>query len=287
MRKRQGRRAWRRGTLVLVGIVGFVVAPAGAGSASPQAAAAVEQAGQAEAAGRLEEAVLQLEHAYEVDGDPELLFRLGELTSRLGQDVRALRLYRTYLTRDPGGKNRVAAERRIAALENHAPAASEAAGETLAEPPGAPVGAPTAVSVPVAPAAAAPSPSAAPAFAPPSACMPPPAPAPEPAVGLTTATPSSGPPLPRWLPWAGLAATAGLAIAATISGLSASAQYDQLRTSCGATPAGCSQAQIDDVRSSANRTTVLWVGAGVVAAAAGAGFYVNAREAGFSGVWRF
>lgn len=79
----------------------------------------------------------------------------------------------------------------------------------------------------------------------------------------------------------------GLAIAATVSTISASDRYDQLRTSCGATSTGCSEGQIDDLRSSADRTTILWVGAGLMAAATGAGFYVNTHQAGFSGVWRF
>ena len=243
-----------------------------AGGPSPEGAAAIEAARQSEAAGRVEDAVNQLERAYELDGDPELLFHLGELTSRLGQDVRALRLYRTYLTRDPDGKNHAAAELRIAALEGHAPPASDpAAAPPSPAPP--PIPPPATASV-AAPAASAP--------------LVPTQPSPA-ADTLTVVSPpaADAPPIPRWAPWAGLAATVGLAIAATVSGLSASERYDALHNTCGATAAGCSQGQIDDVRSSANRTTVLWVGAGVLAAVTGAGFYVNAREAGVSGVWRF
>lgn len=277
----QGRRAWICGMLVSFGIVASGVAPrpavAAVSGGAPPAAAAIEQARQAEAAGHLDEAVARLEWAYELNGDPELLFRLGELTSRLGQNLRALRLYRTYLTRSPAGENHAIAELRIAALEQPVPPSG--AGGAV---PGQPASPPAAsrAPAPFSPAPLAPSSAAsAAATAPPAA---------ETTAAATIAVaPSSGPPVPRWVPWAGLAATVVLAVAATVSGLSATDRYDQLHSSCGATAAGCSQGQIDDVRSSAQRTTILWVGAGVLAAATGAGFYVNTREAGVSGVWRF
>ena len=241
-----------------------------AGASSPEGAAAIEQARQAEAAGRVEDAVNQLDRAYELDGDPELLFHLGELTSRLGQDVRALRLYRAYLTRDPAGKNHAVAELRVAAMEGSTYRPSTQRPPVAAPPPV------TARAGHGDLAAAAVVTSA-------------PAPAPEPSGRVDRGRPRrpSSPPIPRWVPWAGAAATVGLAIAATVSGMSASTHYDDLRNSCGATAAGCSQGQIDDVRSSARRTTILWVGAGVLAAATGAAFYVNTREAGLVGVWRF
>jgi hypothetical protein len=78
-----------------------------------------------------------------------------------------------------------------------------------------------------------------------------------------------------------------LATAATLSGFAASHRYDELRTSCGATAAGCSGAEIDDVRTRSRTTNLLWAGAGVVAAATGIAVYVNARQAGVSGLWRF
>ncbi len=255
------------------------------GRGSPQEAAAVDAASRAEAEGHLEEAASALEQAYQAGGDAELLFRLGELTSRMGQDVRALRLYRTYLSRGPGGKNRAAAERAIGVLQARTQAAGGASpppvtttGAGTTGSANAAGGAPSTSTAPATPPAAMPDSAAAVlASAPPAG---PPA--------LTAAsTPPPEPPTPRWLPWAGLTATVGLAVAATISGLSASNRYDQLHGSCGATVAGCSQAQIDDVRSSANLTTALWVGAGVMAAATGAGFYANTHEAGFSGVWKF
>ena len=50
---------------------------------------------------------------------------------------------------------------------------------------------------------------------------------------------------------------------------------------------GCSQSQIDQVKSRALTANLLWAGASVGAVATGVMVYVNTREAGFSGVWSF
>jgi tetratricopeptide (TPR) repeat protein len=253
---------------------------------SPDIPATLERARHAEDAGRLKEAVEALEEAYEAGGDPELLFRLAELNSKLGQIVPALRLYRTYVSRDSSGKYRAAAEQQIRALQEREQSLEH---EKSPSPP-LPVPA-TGVASPVAGAAGT---SAITAPGPVTR-----APAPvdgagqlstaAPAVRLDTSPPprEPEPPLPRWLPWAGLAATVGLAVAAMVSEVSASSQYSTLLGSCGATDLGCTDTQINDLRSRARTTTILWIGAGVLAAATGTGVYVNTQGAGFSGIWRF
>jgi hypothetical protein len=278
--------------------VGVVVAFVGLGdvarAASPDdpAKVALDEASRAEASGHLTEAIDALKLAYEVSGDTELLFRLGELTRKIGQDVSAMRFYRAYLTRDPRGKHRAAAERQVHLLE-------AAAGD-----PDAPL--PSAARTPPAPTGAPPSPAPSQGE---GRTNPAPGPGNAAPVSLTLETPPVAtaqtsppvdlqanaapaadgvqPPLPRWLPWVGVAATVALGTGATLSGLAASHHYDDLRSSCGATAAGCSSAQIDDVRSRARTTNLLWAGAGVLAAATGVAVYVNTREAGFSGIWRF
>ena len=238
----------------------------------PTARAAEDQARQAYAAGRKQEAIEGFKRAYELSGDPSLLFRLGEVSRELGQDVAALRFYRTYLARDPAGTYREAAERASRSLE---------LGGTKPVP--TPVASP-----------APPNRAAAPAPAPPPS--PPPAPlAPAtatPVVDLRAGAsapsrPPSGSPLPSWLPWAGVGATVALSAGAVVSGLGASRRFDDLRASCGRTPEGCSQSQIDEVKSRALTTNLLWAAAGVGAVATGVMFYVNAREAGVSGVVSF
>ena len=294
-------------------------ATAAAGAPSNAVKAALDQAHRAEAANRSGEAIEALKRAYELSGDTEILFRLAEMTRKAGQDVSALRFYRAYLARDPRGKHRAVAERQAQLLEIAGPQAGSApaAGATALAPP--PVGSPYTPA-----SAAAPGGESRPWERPTNA---PPAAAPKtfgsvtpsaiaggqgsaPAIALATTPPpmtdyhsspsvdlradsspaaADGvqPPLPRWLPWTGLAATLALGAGATVSGISASHHYNDLHNSCGATPTGCSSAQIDDVRSRARTTTLLWVGAGVMAAATGVSVYFNTREAGVSGIWRF
>ena len=98
---------------------------------------------------------------------------------------------------------------------------------------------------------------------------------------------SPGPPLPRWLPWAGLAATVALGAGAVVTGLGASHRYDELHGSCGQRPEGCATSDVNDVKSRALTANLLWAAAGIGAVTTGVMFYVNTREAGFSGVWSF
>jgi len=221
----------------------------------------VAQARQAYEAGRKQEAIEGYKRAYELSGETSLLFRLGELNREIGQDVVALRFYRSYSGRDPNGKYREAADRAARELESKLSRPGRA---RAAAPPPAP--------------------------APPLAPAPPPASPAAPAVDLSaTATPPSqpAPPLPRWLPWAGLGATLALGAGAVVTGLGASQRYDDLLRTCGGTGEGCPKADIDQVRSRALTANLLWAAAGIGAAATGVMVYVNTREAGFSGVWSF
>ena len=278
--------------------VAFAVAAViNAGEARGQAAAApahdvIEQARQDHAAGRKQEAIAGYTRAYELSGDANLLFRLGEVSRELGRDVAALRFYKAYVTRDPRGKYRDAADRAMRSIElgQAKPAAARAAPAPMTATPAratAPPSSPRAAPAPARSTALAPPP-------PPSPSAPPAAPpaAPAPVVDLRNeAAPlpaePAGPPLPRWLPWAGLGATLALSAGAVISGLGASNRYDELRASCGQTVEGCSQSQIDQVKSRALTANLLWAGASVGAVATGVMVYVNTREAGFSGVWSF
>ncbi len=293
-------------------------ATAAAGAPSNAVKAALDQAHRAEVANRSEEAIEALKRAYELSGETEILFRLAEMTHKAGQDVSALRFYRAYLTRDPRGKHRAAAERQVRLLEILGPPAGSApaAGATALTPPTAPSPyTPASAATPAvesrpwetptnAPPAAAPKTFGSPApsaiaggqGSAPIALATTPPPMTDyhssPSVDLRTdssppAPNGVQPPLPRWLPWTGLAATLALGAGATVSGISASHHYNDLHNSCGATPTGCSSAQIDDVRSQARTSTLLWVGAGVMAAATGVSVYFNTREAGVSGIWRF
>ena len=275
------------GSVFLTFVVASVLNP---GEARGQGTAAsaqdvVEQARQDYAAGRKQAAVEGYARAYELSGDPSLLFRLGEVSRELGRDVAALRFYKAYVTRDPRGKYREAADR---AMRNIELGPSKPAATSATPAPAAAMR-----TAPPAPARAAPAPAQSTVLTVPASPAAPPAPPPAAAmVDLRTETAPlpaepSGPPLPRWLPWAGLGATLALGAGAVVTGVGASSRYDELRASCGQTVEGCSRSQIDQVKSRALTANLLWAGASVGALATGLMVYVNTREAGFSGVWSF
>ena len=256
---------------------------------APSAAAreAVTQAERLYDLGRLQQAIDGFKRAYELSGDAALLFRLGEVSREAGEDVAALRFYRSYLGRDPRGPHREAADRAARDLERKV---------EKGPPPAAPSRAPAAAPI----VQTRPAPAVVPVVKPQpaaAAVQPPPPPAPSrpppaslPSVDLQAeATPPAtpGPPLPRWLPWVGLGATAGLGAAAAITGLAASHRYDQLHATCGRTAEGCAPGDIDQLKSRALTANLLWAAAGVGALATGVMVYVNVRDAGFAGVWRF
>lgn len=253
---------------VSVGSAGLVRAQ----GAEPSAVELGERAKRAQDGGRLDEAIDGWAKAYQVSGEAPYLFSLAEAHRQAGHLEDALRMYQTYVRRDPTGPNRAIAERQIKELE---PRVADAKKTGVGSAP------PLPAARPVTPA---------------PAVVPPPAPAaattPAPGVDLTApAAPapvaSIDPPLPRWVPWALATATAGLGAAAIVTGLSASSRYDELHDSCGKTAAGCSTADISDLKSRARRANILWALTSAAAVGAGVTFYLNVSASGASGVWSF
>jgi hypothetical protein len=153
---------------------------------------------------------------------------------------------------------------------------------------------PAPVTPPPPPAAATPAPPPPTPVPPPSSTAPGPAgPASPPlAANVITAAPTPPPParhapLPAWLPLVGVVLTIASTTGAIVYGLSASHRYDDLKTTCAQTAAGCTADQIDGVKSRDRAATLLWVSAGVLAAATGVTIYVNTRAAGAAALWRF
>jgi hypothetical protein len=131
----------------------------------------------------------------------------------------------------------------------------------------------------------------------------PPAPAPAPVVTaapvvtetpVVTATPvAPAPPAPNvaagkpWYFWTAAAATVAFAGGAVVAGLSANGMFNDLQKGCGATTAGCSDSQINGLKSRATLANVLWILAGASAVAAGVTFYFDGRESRASVALRF
>lgn len=103
--------------------------------------------------GKYNEAVEEYQKAYEIGGDPAMLYNIGQ-AYRLGdQPGEAVRFYRRYLQRSPQARNRDDVERRIADLEKLAEARRQAGPVTPVPPvattPATPAPAPTPSQPPV------------------------------------------------------------------------------------------------------------------------------------------
>ena len=310
-----------------IGVATITVCGAFSGEAraqpqEPTAEQVAAQARSAQAAGRLADAIEGYARAYQLGGDPEMLFSMAEAHRQAGHDMDALRTFQTYRRRDPQGAHRDSADRQIKELDQKLhqgasasitpiplPRPSGPAEATTSPPisPRAPARAPavtpaTPAALSASPPSTARSPSASPAPpAVPSASVSPPLPiaaappgqpnvsAPE--IDLRAAAipsePSSHLPVPRWVPWTLAATTVALGTGAVIAGLAASNRFDELKSSCGQTAQGCAAQPVDDVRARARNANILWAATGIVAAATGVSVYLNASAAGVSGLWAF
>ncbi len=90
-----------------------------------------------------------------------------------------------------------------------------------------------------------------------------------------------------WYFWTAAAATAAFTAGAVIAGVSANGKYDDLDNGCRLMTGGCSESQIDGVKSRAHLATALWILAGASAVATGVTFYVGSRESGVSVAVKF
>lgn len=94
------------------------------------------------------EAVDEYQKAYEIGGDPAMLYNVAQSYRLADQLSEALRFYRRYLQRSPNARNREDVERKIADLEKTVEDRRKAAAAATAPPPVAP---PPPVTPPVTP----------------------------------------------------------------------------------------------------------------------------------------
>lgn len=183
-------------------------------TASDPATGLVESARRAHDLGRLDEAIATYGQAYQVSGDPRLLFEMAEAQREAGHTAESLRSFKTYLRRDPAGTYRSTAEKEVRELEQQlkangggaTPAPAPKKAEAISNPEG--VGKQTRPSVPPPIPASPPRTPAAPGLGratavaptspPPVAALPPAAPSPaaRPVVAAPV-TPAPSPPTTR------------------------------------------------------------------------------------------
>jgi len=63
------------------------------------------------------EAIDEYQKVYEIDGDPVMLYNIGQAYRLNDQPQESIHFYRRYLQRSPEARNREAVEQKIAALE--------------------------------------------------------------------------------------------------------------------------------------------------------------------------
>ena len=116
-----------------------------------------ERATRAYDVGKYNEAIEEYQKAYEIGGDPPMLYNIAQSYRLNDQPGEALRFYRRYLQRAPSARNREDVERKIADLEktveDRRKAAAAAAPPPVAAPPLVTTPAPAPTPAPVAPVA--------------------------------------------------------------------------------------------------------------------------------------
>jgi len=91
----------------------------------------------------------------------------------------------------------------------------------------------------------------------------------------------------RWPVWVGGAVTLAAVAGAVTMGVTTNRRFDDLRSTCGAKPAGCTDEEVDEILARSRVVNVLWGVAGAAALATGIAFYATSREAGVSVAMKF
>jgi tetratricopeptide (TPR) repeat protein len=208
--------------------------------------------------GDYQQALDEFKAAHMAKADSAFLFNIAQCHRQLGHLDQAVTLYKRYLAASPNAANRAEVEKRIADLE-----AELAAAKASVPPP-----------TPPPPVSAASSPS--------------------PATPLTAPLATSAPVESRatgsgwpYLPWIGAGVTLALVGGAVATGLSASSKYNNLQDSCGKGPPGCSEGDINGVKSRALWANVLWGAAGVAAVGTGLAFVLTPKQSVVQVSWSF
>ncbi len=94
-----------------------------------------QQATRAYDLGKYQEAVDEYQKVYEIDGDPVMLYNIGQAYRLNDQPQESIHFYRRYLQRSPEARNRDDVERKIASLERLIEERRKAAAAVAPPPP--------------------------------------------------------------------------------------------------------------------------------------------------------
>lgn len=229
--------------------VGAKTAAAARPADKASAKVAFEAAKKAYAEKRYAEAASLFAYSYDLSGNPDLLFNVAQALRLSGDLKKALATYRLFLKERPDSENARLAQIKIDEIDIAllpVPSKKRTTRNAQAEPQSTSE------------------------------------------IGTDLAVAESPPQqkrtLPPWAFKAGAITTGAFAFAAITTGLSASSKFGNLKDSCGQTPQGCSEAQIDGLNSRANWATAFWILTGLSAAATGVVFAIdrNGQQTGVS-----
>jgi hypothetical protein len=187
------------------------------------------------------------------DPDPSFLYNIAQCHRQLGQSHEAVVIYRRFLSLSPDSPMRADIERKIRELEDRMRY------QAVAEPPAR------------SPAVVATAPPAGVAGASPPAVS-----------ERLKPAPAVREPTSHWPLWLGGALAVAFAGGATGLALSTNRRFNDLREGCGVTPAGCSQGEVDEIRTRGWIINGLFALAGASALATGIGIYVSSRQTALS-----
>jgi tetratricopeptide (TPR) repeat protein len=201
--------------------------------------------------GEYAKALEEFKAGYIEEADPSFLYNTAQCYWRLGQEKEALLGYRRFLSLAPDTPLRGDVERKIRELE-------QVLEERAANPPAEP--------------------AADPGQAPPARNRAP--------VNLSARPAPAAP--SRWPAWTAGIATLAFAGGAAALGLQTNDRFESLRNSCGRNPAGCSDSQINDIRTRGRLVNGLLILSGISAIATGIAIYATSgNEASAQVAFRF
>lgn len=178
--------------------------------------------------------------SYELSGNPDLLFNIGQAYRLAGQNEQAIAAYRSFLREVPESPNRALAEAKLEDLQiaQLKPPIRSSPSDATAKPivEEALIAPPVKRSAP------------------------------------------EGASIPAWLPWTGAAITGALVVGAIAAGLSANSKFYELKRTCGVSGNGCQDSDIDALNGRARTANILWVLSGISAVGTGVVVFLDLRE---------
>jgi tetratricopeptide (TPR) repeat protein len=215
--------------------------------------------------GEYRQALEEYKTAHLAKPDPAFLYNIAQCHRQLGDLEQAVTMYKRFLAASPNTVNRGEVEKRVAELEGELAKRKSVVDAQSAQVP-----------------------TSVPAPSPPPPLAPPP---PDPVVAVpplaVAAQPSPAESSLRYLRWLGVGVTAALVGGAIATGVSASSKYDDLKNTCGNTPEGCTDSQVNPVKSRALVTNILWALAGTAAVGTGVMFVLTPHESVAQVAWSF